>query len=206
MGQVWILCGPIASGKTTVATFFAEAGAVVLDADKLVDELLEDSAVVKSELREAFGNEIFDKLDRPDREAISRKVFADPAARARIEGILHPRVLERLEEEARTFREKPGGLLLLEVVIWMKLDPPPFPVDGICLTQAPEKVLLSRAAARRGMDEHAARSRLKAQEGWKNWSDRADVILNTDQSKEALRETVFSYYRAWTQSDEGSRE
>ncbi len=201
MGQVWILCGPIASGKSTVATFFAEAGAVVLDADKLVDDLLEDSAVVKSELREVFGDEIFDELDRPDREAISLQVFADPAARARLEGILHPRVLERLEEEARSFREKPGGLLILEVVLWMKLDPPPFPVDGICLTEAPEAVLLDRAVARGGMDEPAAKSRLEAQSGWKRWSDRADVTLNTDMSKEALRETVFSYYRAWTQSE-----
>jgi dephospho-CoA kinase len=206
MGQIWILCGPLASGKSTVAAFFAEAGAVVLDADQLVDDLLEESTVVKSDLRDAFGDEIFDELDRPDREAISRQVFADPAARARLEGILHPRVLERLEEEARAFREKPGGLLLLEVVLWMKLDPPPFPVDGICLTEAPEKVLLDRAVARGGLDEPAARSRLSAQAGWENWNKRADVTLNTDQPKEALRETVLSYYRAWTQSDEGSRE
>ncbi len=206
MGQVWILCGPLASGKSTVAGFFAEAGAVVLDADTLVGELLEESDEVHRDLREAFGDGVFDDTERPDREAISARVFADPEARASLEGILHPRVLERLEEETLAFRDKPGGLLLLEVVLWLNLDPPPFEVDGVCLTLAPEETLLGRAVERGGLDEEGARARLSAQKGWRSWEAKADVVIDTEGPKEALRETVLSYYRAWTQAEQEPKE
>ncbi len=206
MGQVWILCGPLASGKSTLAGFLAEAGAVVLDADGLVGELLEESSEVHGELREAFGEEVFDDTERPDREAIAARIFADPSARLQLEAILHPRVLERLEEEALAFRDKPGGLLILEVVLWLNLDPPPFEVDGVCLATAPEETLLARAVERGGLSEEAARARLAAQEGWRRWPDRADVVIPTEGPKEALRETVLSYYRAWTQAEQERKE
>jgi len=203
MGAVWVLCGPLASGKSTVAAFFAEAGAMVMDADRVVEELLEDKLAVQEEIREAFGEQVFDEFGKPDREALSEKVFKDPAARRRLEAILHPRVLERLGEEAASFRDRKGGLLLLEIVLWMKLDPPPFPVDGVCLTIAPDVHLVQRAMARSGLSEEAARARLAAQGDWRDWARRADVLIDTDGPKEALRAKVFSYYRAWTEAEEG---
>jgi dephospho-CoA kinase len=203
MGAVWVLCGPLASGKSTVATYFAEAGASVMDADRVVAELLAEDLHVQESLRDAFGPDVFDEFNKPDPAAIAARVFADEPARARLEGILHPSVLERLGEEARQFREKPGGILLLEIVLWMKLDPAPFPVDGVCVTLAPPEKLISRATARDGLVEDAARARLAAQAGWEEWATRADVVIDTDCSREALRESIFSYYRAWTQSEEG---
>jgi len=203
MGKIWILCGPLASGKSTVASLFAEAGAVILDADRIANELMDTDLKLRRQLSEAFGEEIFDELGELRRREIARRVFDDTEARRKLEAMVHPRVLDRLAEEAAVFRESGEGLMLMEVVLWLRLDPPPFPVDGICMTLAPEALLIERAVERGGMAEKEAEDRLEAQSDWRLWAKRADVLIDTDRPKEALRELVLSYYRAWTEPEEG---
>jgi len=202
MGAVWVLCGALASGKSTVAGYFAEAGAEVLDADAVVAGLLEDDSGVRKLMEEAFGPGILGRDDRPDRGILAERAFADPAFRRTLESILHPRVLASLGDRASRFRKEPGGLLILEIVLWMRLDPAPFPVDGVCVTRAPVERLIERAVGR-GLTKEEARARLRAQGAWEDWGSRADILLDTDCSMESLRETVLSYYRLWTRKGKG---
>ena len=87
--------GGIASGKSWVARQVAGSGGVLIDADAIAREVLESPEVL-AELRGAFGAEVLQPDGRPDREALARLVFRQPAARARLEAFTHPRIRARI--------------------------------------------------------------------------------------------------------------
>ena len=103
------LLGGIGSGKSTVGRILAEEGCVVSDADAIVRNLL-DQADIRSELISWWGEDIL-KDGRIDRPGIARVVFADSEQRARLEGLLHPRV----EEERRRMFAEAGNARALVI-------------------------------------------------------------------------------------------
>ena len=97
-------------------------GFSLIDADRIVHELLETEPV-KKELCEAFGEEIFDSKGKLDRERLSEIVFTDAEKLSRLNKLIHPRVLALAEEMLEQYksRAETAGIvldmpLLLEVV------------------------------------------------------------------------------------------
>jgi dephospho-CoA kinase len=88
------IVGGIGSGKSTVAAEFARLGCTVLDADRMAHDLLADP-IVQQELVSCFGPGIRDERGRIDRGKLASQAFANPANVQRINGILHPRVMEQ---------------------------------------------------------------------------------------------------------------
>jgi len=190
MGAVWVLTGPLAAGKSTVAGLLACHGARILDADAVVHRLLAGDAQLQSDLRELLGEEIFAADGVPDRGRIAERVFGDASLRRALEALLHPRVLADLGREAAAWRQSGSGLLVLEVVLWFQQEDPPFAVDGVILVTAPRELLLARAAARGRLDPEELERRLAAQGDWERWRQRADRVLDTDCSREELEARV----------------
>jgi dephospho-CoA kinase len=87
------LTGRYCSGKGTAARVFAECGFRVVDADDLAHEVMTEKT---DEVIAAFGPGIAATGGDVDRRALGRVVFADPAARTRLEGILYPSITERI--------------------------------------------------------------------------------------------------------------
>jgi dephospho-CoA kinase len=89
------LTGPIGCGKSTVAGWLAERGAVVIDADAIAREVSAPGEPAHDAVIAAFGDAV--RLDgRLDRAALARVVFADPEALGRLEAIVHPVVRVRI--------------------------------------------------------------------------------------------------------------
>src|SRR5690606_3253399 len=86
------LTGGIASGKSEVERRFRALDIHVADADVAAREVVEPGTAGLAEIVEAFGPEALDADGGLDRLAMRRRVFADDAARRRLEGIIHPRV------------------------------------------------------------------------------------------------------------------
>jgi dephospho-CoA kinase len=102
------LTGGVGMGKSTAARFFAERGLPVIDTDELARELVEPGQPALAEIRAAFGEAVIDGAGRLRRDELAKVVFADPAKRERLEGILHPRIreawlgqVEKLKNEGR---------------------------------------------------------------------------------------------------------
>jgi dephospho-CoA kinase len=88
------LTGGIASGKSTVGGMLREMDCPVLDADTLGHELLEQGQPARDEVISEFGQEILDARANIDRGKLGQIIFADAAKRARLNQILHPRILD----------------------------------------------------------------------------------------------------------------
>lgn len=92
------LTGPIGCGKSTVAGLLAEIGGTVIDADDLAREATGPNSPALPEIRQRFGERVFDAEGGLNRQALATLVFSDAEALADLERIVHPRVRVLVEE------------------------------------------------------------------------------------------------------------
>src|SRR6202043_1385915 len=102
------LTGGIACGKSTVASMLRDLDCPVLAADPLGHELLEPGQSAYDEVVREFGNGIVTAGDKVDRAKLGAIIFADPAKRARLNQILHPRILDVVLKWFAAL-DRPGG-------------------------------------------------------------------------------------------------
>ena len=112
------LTGGIGCGKSTVAAMMRELGCHVLDADELAHRLIEPGESAYGDVVREFGREIVGPADRVDRAKLGAIVFADPARRAKLEAIIHPRIFEaRAQELRRLEKTDPRGIAVIEAAL-----------------------------------------------------------------------------------------
>lgn len=156
------LTGGIASGKSTVALMMRDLDCPVLAADALGHELLETGQTAYAEVVREFGIDILDSYGNVDRKLLGEIVFANPEKRAKLNGILHPRIREIIQKWFAAL-EQPGGpelavveaALILEAGYEKDLD------KVIVCWCRPEQQL--ERLKERGLTEEQARLRIAAQ-------------------------------------------
>ncbi len=179
------LTGGVASGKSTVENCFQALGVCVADADAAARAAVAVGSEGLAEVVAAFGTGVLAGDGGLDRTAMRRRVFADAAARARLEAILHPRVRSAL---AATCRAAPGPYAVASI---------PLLAEGggrraypwlarILVVDAPEAVQLTRLLQRDGIDEALARSMLAAQATRSQRLAIADDVIVNDGARDAL--------------------
>ncbi|HEU4663905.1 MAG TPA: dephospho-CoA kinase, partial [Dokdonella sp.] len=140
MTFVVALTGGVASGKSAAAARFAALGAHVIDADVVARELVEPGQPALREIVAAFGADALQTDGTLDRRALRERVFADAAARRRLEAILHPRVRDVLLRRARTPRD---GYAMVVVPLLAENAPEYAWVDRVLVVDVPREVQLA---------------------------------------------------------------
>jgi dephospho-CoA kinase len=92
------LTGGIATGKNSIAGFFQDKGAVVIDADQLAREAVEPGSRGLAGVVEVFGSDVLAPDGQLDRRRVGELVFSDSGRRSKLEAVLHPEI-KRLAEE-----------------------------------------------------------------------------------------------------------
>ena len=149
------LTGGIGSGKSAAAAAFAALGAVVVDTDAIAHELTGPGGRAMPALVAAFGPEAAGADGSLDRARMRRAVFADPDARSRLEGILHPLIRSISAERCR---QAASPYVILAVPLLVESGTYRDRCDRIAVVDCPEEVQMARVMARNGMgrDEVAA--------------------------------------------------
>ncbi len=144
------LTGGIGSGKTTVANMFAARGAAVIDTDEIAHALTRPAGKAMPAIAAQFGREFIAADGAMDRSRMRQAVFADPAARQRLEAILHPLIREECEQAARAAR---GDYLMFVVPLLVESGNWQTRVSRILVVDCTEQQQLARVMARNGLDE-----------------------------------------------------
>ena len=156
------LTGGIASGKSTVARLFGGLGVPVVDADEVAREVVAPGSEGLREVVAAFGAGVLTSEGALDRQALGAIVFGDAAARAKLEGLTHPRIA--LESGKRLAAAGASGApyVLYEAALLVENGAyRMFP--ALVVVTAPEHVQRARLAARDGLDEAQVGARIAAQ-------------------------------------------
>jgi dephospho-CoA kinase len=154
------LTGGVASGKSTVAAVLRELGAVVVDADALAREVVAPGTPGLAEVVAEFGTEVLGPDGALDRAALGAVVFADPARRAALEAIIHPRVRARAAEIEAV---APAGALVVHDFPLLVETGQAGDFDAVLVVDVPEDVQVERAVRERGWTPEEARARIAAQ-------------------------------------------
>lgn len=170
------LTGGIASGKTTVATLFAELGAAVVDTDVVAREVVEPGMPALDEIRERFGDAVIGADGELDRAAMRRLVFADDEARRDLEAMLHPRIRD---ETMRQAAAASGDYLILVVPLLIE-SPLRDAVDRILVVDCSESTQIRRLLERDAETEEQARRILAAQSSRDERLASADDVIRND--------------------------
>jgi len=102
--KVFGLTGGVGMGKSTAAQLLSEQGVALVDTDDLAREVVQPGQPALVEVRKTFGNDIIGPDGRLLREELARVVFADPAARKKLETILHPRIRDLWRARLESWR------------------------------------------------------------------------------------------------------
>jgi len=180
------LTGPIGAGKSTVAAILRELGAKVLDADAIVRDEQSRGTVGYSAIVQVFGTKVLGEDKEIDRAKLAAEVFGDPAKLAKLERIMHPRVIARILEARKMLRE--GEILVIEAIKLLESGLRNV-CDEIWVVIAPRAVMLERLAAR-GVSRAEAELRLRSQYSEEEFRSAADVIIENDADRDRIKDRV----------------
>jgi transcription termination factor Rho len=196
--QVLILTGGIASGKSTVCRLLVEMlpSVVIYDSDAAVRRLLDADPPIISQVRGSFGERAVGPGGEVDRDYLRNLVFEDPAAKDRLESILHPRVREECLDSLETAAKRGADLFVADIPLYFE--------KGFDLGQTQVLVVASsrltqkqRLRERSGFDDPLIESILAAQLPVHEKMSRADIVFWNDGPPAILCSQVRRFAQAF---------
>jgi dephospho-CoA kinase len=185
------LTGGIGSGKSTVSRLLGEHGAVVVDADVIAREVVAPGTPGLAAIVEAFGPTVLAADGSLDRPGLAAVVFADPEARRRLDGIVHPLVRARAGElEAAA----PADAVVVHDVPLLAETGQGSSYDLVVVVEADPAVRVARLV-QRGLTADDARARIAVQATDEQRRAIADVVLDNSGTPEELAEQVERLWR-----------
>ena len=158
------LTGGIGSGKSTVADRLAVFGAALVDTDAIAHQLTSAQGAAMGQIAAAFGPSVVRADGALDRVAMRRLVFSDPAAKERIEAILHPLIRRESEALCRSAAAAPYVLLVVPLLVEAAASASYRQrVDRILVVDCDEATQVSRVVARNGLSPAEVRAIMATQ-------------------------------------------
>lgn len=189
------LTGGIASGKSTVAGFFGELGADVIDTDEIARTLVRPGSAALTRIVERFGADVLTADGALDRRRLRAIVFGDPESRRQLEAILHPPI--RAEALARAEASTaPYAVIVVPLLFETGFDRL---VDRRLVVDCPESQQIDRLVARDGVGEVEARAMLAAQLTRSERKQRADDCIDNSGSLASTRSRVRELHERYLQ-------
>lgn len=180
------LTGNVASGKSSVARLWRDAGVPVVSADNLSRTATEPGSEGLEEVVRAFGEDVLADDGTLDRAALRDVVFRDDDARHRLEEILHPRIRDLREAWLRE-REAEGEPLVVSEIPLLFETGMETAFDLTVLVDASREERLRRLVEDRGLEADEAERIMDAQMDPAEKRRRADLVVENDGTLQDLR-------------------
>ena len=187
------LTGGIGSGKSTVARFLGEHGAVIVDADVFARDAVRGGSDAFEAIVRRFGEEVVGPDGELDRPKLASIVFADRAALVDLEAIVHPEVRRMIADRIQAELDTDHVVVLVNpLLIEMGAHRD---CDVVVVISADPETQVTRTVAR-GMDEADVRARLAAQLPIEERARAADVLLDNEDTLEDLEAEVAVLWKS----------
>jgi dephospho-CoA kinase len=172
------LTGGIGMGKSTSAELFRARGLPVVDTDDLARQVVDPGQPALAEVLATFGPQFAGPDGQLRRQELGQRVFADPAARQRLEGILHPRIRALWRTQVETWRAegRPVSVVVIPLLFETEAEAE---LDATICVACSAATQQERLRAR-GWSTEQIQQRLQAQWPVERKMERADYLIWTE--------------------------
>ncbi|CAG1065967.1 dephospho-CoA kinase [uncultured bacterium] len=181
------LTGGIATGKSLVAGELKKCGAAIIDADRIAREVVEQGKPAYDDIVKEFGRSVLKADGGLDRKTLANIVFNDKAALEKLNQITHPRIRERIREEARRLSAEGERLIVLDVALLIEMGVK-YEVEKIIVVYSEAGQQLERLMKRDSLTEAEAKKRLSCQMDIKEKLKYADYVIDNSGAIESTLE------------------
>ncbi len=188
------LTGNIGAGKSTVARWFREWGATLIDADELVREVQQPGSETLAAIARQFGADVLKPDGSLNRDLLRNRAMHDAQALTALNEIVHPAVQQRRAERRLLAAERGDCVLVNDVpLLFEVLDPGDF--DLVVLVDAPEELRRKRIMEERGLSTEVARQMIGAQLPAAEKRAQSGIVLDNDGTLEELQAAAHDAWR-----------
>lgn len=192
MKQIFVI-GGMGSGKSTATKALVEQGLSHIDLDKVGHDILKWE-IVKEDLAEAFGDDIFDDDGEVVRSKLAAKAFATPADTRKLNRITMPRIEEAFTEMIEDLEKQGVDAVVVEYSVFRNRETSlAYGADVVIAVLAPVDMRIERAVAS-GFEEDDVRQRIARQITDADRVEAADVVFNNDSTRDELYNQVLSWW------------
>ncbi len=192
------LTGGIGSGKSAVAEEFARLGAAVVDTDAIAHELTRAGGAAIAGVKALFGDAAIGADGAMDRKAIRDLVFADPAAKKRLESLLHPMIRAESERRIAAAGQENAAPYVIHVVPLL-VESPGYRerVQRVLVVDCPEALQIERVRKRSGLSAAEVEAIVKAQVSREKRLAAADDVIDNSGPIAALQKPVEKLHQSY---------
>jgi len=189
------LTGGIGCGKSTVANLFEELGAKIIDTDVIAHQLTQTKGKAIPMICSAFGSEFVKNDGALNRDKMRKFIFSDPAAKQRLEEILHPLILEQVKAQLLQLHTSPYTI----IVVPLLLESPAFQqlIQRILVVDCNENTQTDRVISRSSMSETEINRIITQQAPRAEQLQIADDIIHNDSDMNNLVTQVTALHERY---------
>lgn len=190
------LTGNIATGKSTVGAMFVELGCHLIDSDQISHQVYQPGTPVYEAIVAEFGKTILAPDGTIDRRILGDIVFKARQARARLNDLVHPAIIQRQREWLKDVEaEDPQAIAIVDAALMIEVGTYKNYDKLIVVTCTPE-VQAERLRARSGLSEEQIEARIRSQMPPEEKVKYADFVIDNSGSLESTRRQVKKVFAA----------
>lgn len=187
------LTGNVGTGKSTVAKFFKDLGAYVIDWDELAREVVRPGSKAWKEIVDYFGKDVLNEDLTLNRRKLAEIVFPDKEKVKKLNQIVHPEVFKEDQKITDEISKRDPEAMIIKDIPLLIESGLPIVVDKIVVVWTSEETQLRRLEEK-GMSAEDAKNRMRSQLPLKEKIKHADFIINNDGSLEETKKQVERIY------------
>jgi dephospho-CoA kinase len=174
------LTGGIGSGKSTVAQILQGCGACVIDADAVSRQTTASGGVAMPAIEREFGRTLLAPDGSLRRDAMRALVFSEPAAKARLEALLHPLIAQEIERLTRSAVASACALIVFDVPLLVESRRWRPQLDLVMVVDSENETQISRVIQRSGWSREQTQQVIRSQATRVLRLSAADIVICND--------------------------
>lgn len=192
------LTGGIGSGKTTVANYLADLGAIIIDADIIAREVVAPGSPALKQLTTSFGLGILHADGTLNRKKLGQIVFNNPAALTQLNNIMHPQIKTVIQQRIQYYKEHyPEKILVLVAPLLIEVGLQHM-VDSVWVVHVEPQEQVKRVMERDKLSADQALRRINAQLSAEERLKYADEVIDNSFSIENTRQQVLKLWSKYS--------
>lgn len=191
------LTGNIGSGKSTVSRTLRELGAAVLDTDQVARDVVAPGTPALREIKETFGPKALKPDGTLDRVKVGDVVFKDPDALAKLNSIVHPRIIQAVDDWIKANQAKgkqAPPALVIEAPLLIEVNMHSM-VDEVWLVKVDKEIQIQRVMARDGLSMEEAKMRLASQMPQEEKEKYAQRVIDNSGTPEKTKQQTYNLWQ-----------